>query len=68
MPRDHRYLVFQLLPFTAGSPPEVWRVLSAAHDRRNLAEYEGHLDRDERLLADVFVAADQLRATIDTLE
>ena len=36
-----RYLVFQCLPHTAGLPVESWRVLAKAHERRNLAEYEG---------------------------
>jgi len=40
---DQRYLAFQTLPHTAGVPPDVWRVLAKAHERRNLAEYEGHL-------------------------
>ena len=64
---DNRYLVFQVLPHTAGLPPEVWRVLAKAHDRRNLAEYEGHLQRDDQLLADLMAAADRLRATVEAL-
>lgn len=62
---DNRYLVFQVLPHTAGLPPELWRVLAKAHERRNLAEYEGHLERDEQLLADLLAAADRLRATLE---
>ena len=38
---DNRYLVFQVLPHTTGLPPEEWRVLAKAHERRHLAEYEG---------------------------
>ena len=34
----HRYIVFQSLPHTLGLGPDVWRVLSLAHDKRNLAE------------------------------
>lgn len=64
---DNRYLVFQVLPHTTGLPPEVWRVLAKAHDRRNLAEYEGHLERDERLLDDLLIAADRLRTTVEAL-
>ena len=49
----HRYIVFQVLPHTLGLGPEVWRVLDIAHGRRNLAEYEGHVDVEERLVLDV---------------
>jgi hypothetical protein len=34
-----RYIVFQVLPDTLGLGPEVWRVLSKAHDTRNRTEY-----------------------------
>jgi hypothetical protein len=64
---DQRYLVFQTLPHTTGMPSEVWRVLAKAHERRNLAEYEGHLEEDERLLADLIGAAHKLRDAIGTL-
>lgn len=55
---DSRYLVFQVLPHTLGLPPAQWRVLATAHQRRNLAEYEGHLEHDERLLADMLAATE----------
>lgn len=58
---DQRYIAFQTLHHTVGVPQEVWRVLVKAHERRNLAEYEGHLEQDERLLADVIGATEQLR-------
>ncbi len=64
---DQRYLAFQTLPHTAGMPAAVWRVLAKAHERRNLAEYEGHLDRDDRLLADLLSAARALREAIEGL-
>lgn len=54
----HRYIVFQALPHTLGLGPEVWRVLAKAHDVRNLAEYEGHLDVTERLVLDVIAATE----------
>lgn len=64
---DQRYLAFQTLPHTTGLPSEVWRVLAKAHARRNLAEYEGHLEHDERLLADLLAAAEQLRVAVEAL-
>ncbi len=54
---EYRYLVFQALPHTTGLPVETWRVLMKAHERRNLAEYEGHLERDDRPLAGLLAAA-----------
>jgi len=53
---ENRYLVFQVLPETVGLPAAQWRVLAKAHDKRNVAEYEGYLDHDERLLTDVIAA------------
>jgi hypothetical protein len=43
---DNRYLVFQALQDTVGLPPAQWRVLDAAHRKRNLAEYEGDVELD----------------------
>lgn len=54
----HRYIVFQVLPHTLGLGPEVWRVLAKAHDMRNLAEYEGHVDVDERWVRDLLSACE----------
>lgn len=58
----HRYIVFQVLPHTLGLGPEVWRVLAKAHDQRNLAEYEGHVDVDVRLVFDVVAACETVAA------
>lgn len=61
----HRYIVFQVLPHTLGLGPEVWRVLAKAHDLRNLAEYEGHVAVEERLVVDVVAACEAVATTID---
>jgi hypothetical protein len=58
---DNRYLVFQALAHTTGLAAEKWRVLTKAHERRNLAEYEGDLERDDRLLAELIATAKELR-------
>jgi hypothetical protein len=50
---ENRYLVFQCLPETLGLAPKQWRVLALCHDRRNLAEYEGILDVEDKLVADL---------------
>jgi hypothetical protein len=51
-----RYIVFQVLPDTLGLGPDVWRVLAKCHDMRNRTEYEGAVDVDERLVADLLTA------------
>jgi hypothetical protein len=61
---DNRYVVFQTLSHTLGLGPEVWRVLDKGHRLRNLCEYEGHLEIDERLLEDLLRAATSLREAI----
>jgi hypothetical protein len=38
---ENRYTVFQCLAHTVAWPANRWRVLDAAHQKRNLAEYEG---------------------------
>jgi len=63
----NRYIVFQLLPDTLGLGPQVWRVLSKCHDLRNLGEYEGDLNVDERIVADLLNACDAVTAKLDTL-
>jgi hypothetical protein len=35
--------------------PEVWRVLDKCHNARNLGEYEGMLDVDDRLVTDLML-------------
>lgn len=64
---DNRYLVFQALPHTLGLPAAQWRVLARAHERRNLAEYEGHLEYDDQLLVDLLAATGLLLAAIHKL-
>lgn len=64
---DNRYLVFQVLPHTLGLPSAQWRVLAKAHERRNLAEYEGHLEYDDQLLVDLLAGAGLLLAAIQKL-
>jgi hypothetical protein len=52
----NRYIVFQVLPHTLGLGPEVWRVLDKCHNTRNLGEYEGLLEVDERLVENLITA------------
>lgn len=64
---ENRYLVFQCLPHTAQLGPEVWRVFSLCHDRRNQAEYEGLIDISEQLVADLIGAAEILQKKMKQL-
>jgi hypothetical protein len=63
----NRYIVFQALPHTLGLGPDVWRVLAKGHDIRNLGEYEGDLDIDERLVADMIAACRAVAAKLEAL-
>lgn len=40
-----------------GLGPEVWRALAKCHEVRNLGEYEGDLNINDRLVADLIAAA-----------
>ena len=60
-----RLTVFQALAHTSRLEPAQWRVLVTAHQRRNLAEYEGHMDVDDRLLDGLLSAA---RALLEEAE
>ncbi len=63
----NRYIVFQVLPHTLGVDTGTWRILSKCHDRRNLAEYEGHFEVDERLLSDLIACAMRLEVLVAAL-
>jgi hypothetical protein len=64
---DNRNIVFQCLQHTLDVKPEVWRVLAQCHQRRNVAEYEGHLEISDQLLVDLIAAADLLQKKVETL-
>lgn len=60
----HRYIVFQALPHTLGLGPEVWRVLDKCHNMRNVAEYEGALDVNTRIITDLVTACEAVAAKL----
>ncbi|MEJ2426343.1 MAG: hypothetical protein P8101_18195 [Candidatus Thiodiazotropha sp.] len=64
---DKRYLVFQCLKHTVQFENAQWRVLDQCHRRRNLAEYEGQLDIDAQLLAELIALADELLLRVKAL-
>lgn len=57
---DKRYLVFQCLAHTVDVSKTQVRIFALCHERRNLAEYEGYLDIDEKLLAELLQVTDML--------
>lgn len=59
---SNRYVVFQVLPQTLGLGPDVWRVLDKCHHTRNLGEYEGLLDVDDRIVTDLIAATHAVAA------
>ncbi len=64
---ENRYTVFQCLTHTLGWPANRWRVLDAAHQKRNLAEYEGYLDIEESTMAEMCVLVQSLIADLQDL-
>lgn len=57
---ENRHTVFQCLEHTLGWPAARWRVLDAAHRKRNLAEYEGFLEVEESDIADLCAVVSDL--------
>ncbi|TCT11072.1 hypothetical protein [Paralcaligenes ureilyticus] len=64
---SNRYVVFQLLPNTLNLGPEVWRVLAKCHHIRNLGEYEGDLNVDDRIVTDLLAASQIVADKVGTL-
>ena len=64
---ESRYLVFQCLTHTLDLPAEQWRVLDRAHHKRNLAEYEGHLEIDEAVVTALIRVTTEVDARLRVL-
>lgn len=64
---DARYLVFQCLEYTVGLEKEKWLVLDNCHKKRNLAEYEGHLEITPQLLKELIEITTELLKLVDAL-
>jgi hypothetical protein len=62
-----RQPVFQCLEHTVKLPPAQWRVLDHAHRKRNVAEYEGHLDVDQSLVEALIQVAQEVASRVATL-
>jgi hypothetical protein len=59
---ENRYTVFQCLAHTLNWPASHWRVLDAAHQKRNMAEYEGFLEVAESDIAELHALVAELIA------
>lgn len=59
---ENRYTVFQCLAHTLNWPAPRWRVLDSAHQKRNMAEYEGFLEVDESDIAELCALVTDLAA------
>ena len=64
---ENRYTVFQCLAHTLSWPPPRWRVLDLAHQKRNLAEYEGFLDVEESAITELCALVSDLIADVAKL-
>ena len=64
---DKRYIVFQCLQHTVRLENEKCRVLDQCHRRRNLAEYEGHMDIDAQLLKELITLTNDLLDRVKAL-
>jgi len=65
---DKRYLVFQCLVHTTDMDTVQIRIFSACHDKRNLAEYEGHFEPDEQLLSELITNTKILLKYVNRIE
>lgn len=64
---DNRYLVFQCLQHTVNLEAAKWRVLALCHQKRNIAEYEGHLDISLQLLKELVEVTTGLLVAVEAL-
>ena len=64
---ENRYTVFQCLPHTVGWQAVQWRVLDSAHQKRNLAEYEGFLEIEGSQVEDLCKTVQALIADVARL-
>jgi hypothetical protein len=66
---ENRFTVFQALAHTVeGLDPTAIRIFSKSHNERNLAEYEGRTEVDERLLGELIRHTTDLQKAVNGLE
>lgn len=64
---ENRYLVFQALAHTVSFPAAKWRVFDRSHHLRNLAEYEGNFDVDQKLIEELITVTAELEAAVEAI-
>lgn len=64
---ENRITVFQTLVHTLGTGGADLQIFLRAHNERNLAAYQGQLDIDKKLLADLISATKRLDAAVGKL-
>lgn len=65
---ENRITVFQTLVHAIGTDKAEIQIFLRAHNERNLAEYEGHMELDEQLLADLIRCAKKLETAVGKLD
>jgi hypothetical protein len=65
---ENRITVFQTLVHTLGSDKADVQIFLKAHNERNLAEYEGRMEIDEGLLADLIRCTKKLAGAVAGLD
>jgi len=65
---ENRITVFQTLVHTLGTNAADIQILLKAHNERNLAEYEGRMEIDEKLLADLTRCTKALETAVSKLD
>ena len=65
---ENRITVFQTLVHTLGTDNADIQIFLKAHNERNLAEYEGQIDIDEKLLAGLIRCTKKLEAAVGKLK
>jgi hypothetical protein len=66
---ENRFTVFQALAHTVdGLDPLAIRIFAKSHNERNLAEYEGRTEVDERLLAEMIRYTIELQKAVLALK
>ena len=64
---ENRITVFQTLVHTLGTDKAEIQIFLKAHNERNLAEYEGRMEIDEQLLADLIRCTKKLQKAVGKL-
>jgi hypothetical protein len=65
---ENRITVFQTLVHTLGTDGADVQIFLKAHNERNLAEYEGRMEIDEVLLADLIRCTKKLETAVGKLD